>query len=221
MSNPIKPSFKTEWFSLVLIVLSFLAAYYFYQSFPDRVPTHWNFQGEVNGYSSPLVASILMPVISLVVYLIFIFMPYFDPKKEQYAKFSRAYHAFKDLLIAFLFATFMMIGLNGIGYPVNIGFWMPIMIGLLFVVIGFLLDKVKMNWFMGIRTPWTLSSEEVWRKTHKLSSKVLMVSGVLIALTSLVPNTAKIVLFIIAVVLIVLAMPIYSFILYSKENKKK
>ncbi len=221
MSNPIKPNFKTEWFSVVLIVLAFLAGYYFYQSFPDQVPTHWNFKGEVDGYSKPLVAALLMPLMALGAYLIFLFLPYLDPKKEQYAKFRRAYHAFKDLLVAFLFILFMLTGLNGIGHAINIGFWVPIMIGVLFVAIGLLLDKIKMNWFMGIRTPWTLSSEEVWRKTHKLSSKVLMLSGVLMATTAFVATTWKIVFFVLAIVLIALAMPIYSFILYSQEKKKK
>ncbi len=221
MSNPIKPNFKTEWFSIALIVLAFVAGFYFYQAFPDQVPTHWNFKGEVDGYSKPLVAAFLMPLIALVAYLIFLFIPYLDPKKDQYAKFRKAYHAFKDLLVVFLFIIFIMTGLNGIGYTVNIGFWVPILIGLLFIAIGFLLNKIKMNWFMGIRTPWTLSSEEVWKKTHKLSSKILMIAGIMLAATAFVTTTWKIVLFILAIASIALAMPIYSFILYSKEKKKK
>ncbi len=221
MSNPIKPTIKTEWFAIVFIILAFLSAVYFYQRFPEQVPTHWNFQGEVNGYSSPLIAAFMIPLIMVVLYLVFLFIPYLDPKKDQYTSFAMIYHKFKDLILVFLFIIYLLVGINSTGQPINIGFWMPIIVGILFVSIGGLLEKVKMNWFLGIRTPWTLSSETVWAKTHKLSSRVLMLAGFLMALTAFVPVKIKVILFILAIALIVLALPIYSYILYAQENKNK
>jgi len=221
MSNPIKPTAKTEWFSIVFIILTFLAGVYFLQRFPAQVPTHWNFQGQIDGYSSPLLAAFLVPVMMLVIYLVFLFIPYLDPKRDQYGSFATIYHKFKDLIIGFLFIINLMIGLNGIGRPIAVGFWTPILVGLLFISIGGLLEKVKMNWFLGIRTPWTLSSETVWAKTHKLSSRVLMFSGVLMAATAFVPAKIKIVLFVLVIALIVLALPIYSYVLYVQEGKNK
>jgi uncharacterized membrane protein len=154
-------------------------------------------------------------------YLVLLFLPYLDPKREQYADFALVYHYFKDLIITFLFVLFLMIGVNGLGYPVNIGFFAPLLVGLLFVAIGAMLEKVKMNWFMGIRTPWTMSSETVWEKTHKMSGRVLMFAGIVMALVAFVPATFKIILFIFVIALITLGLPVYSYFLYAKEKKGK
>ena len=96
------------------------------------------------------------------------------------------------------------------------------MVGLLFILIGRLLKKIKSNWFLGIRTPWTMSSETVWNKTHQLSSPVLMAAGLMMILTALVPPVAgKIVLFCLALALIVFALPVYSYILFAREKRNK
>lgn len=221
MSNPISPKFKTEWFAVLLIIVSFGLAWYFYQNFPAQVPTHWNIQGEVDGYSSAALAAWMLPAVILGMYLLFLFMPYLDPKKEQYQKFAKTYHQFKDLIIAFMFILYFMTGANGLGYKIDIGFYMPLMIGILFVVIGYLLKKVKMNWFMGIKTPWTLSSETVWDKTNKLGANVFMVAGVLLAATVLVSPPVKIILFVVALFAMIAALPIYSYWLYGQERKIK
>lgn len=221
MTNPVKSNFKTEWFSISLILISFLLSYYFYQNFPAQVPSHWNINGEVDAYSGPLMGALMIPVLMLVMYLVFFFMPYLDPKKEQYINFSAVYHKFKELFLAFFLILYLMTGMNGLGYKIDIAFYIPLMIGWLFIVIGLLLKKVKMNWFIGIRTPWTLSSETVWEKTNKLGSDLMMISGLLMAATVLVSNTYKIIIFILAISLMVLVAPIYSYILYRKEQKTK
>jgi uncharacterized membrane protein len=221
MSSPIKTSLRTEWFSLSLLVLSLIFAVYFYQNFPASVPTHWGINGEANGYSGPLGAAFILPAIMIILYLVFLFMPYIDPKKDQYAAFASVYHNFKDLIIAFLFIVYFLTGMNGLGYRVDIGFYMPIMVGVLFIFIGLLMRQVKSNWFMGVRTPWTMSSETVWEKTNKLSSWVFAISGLFIAATVFVAAQAKTILFILAIAFMVLALPIYSYILYSREKNKK
>ena len=221
MSSPIKTSLRTEWFSLSLLVLSLVLAVYFYQNFPVSVATHWGINGEANGYSGPLGAAFMLPAILIIIYLVFLFMPYIDPKKDQYAAFASVYHNFKDLIIAFLFIVYFLTGMNGLGYRVDIGFYMPIMVGVLFIFNGLLMRQVKSNWFMGVRTPWTMSSDTVWEKTNKLSSWVFAVSGLLIAATVLVAAQAKTILFILAITFMVLALPIYSYILYSREKNKK
>ncbi|MFA5155547.1 MAG: DUF1648 domain-containing protein [Patescibacteria group bacterium] len=221
MANPIKPSLKTEWLAWLLIVLSAVIAVYFYQHFPDRVPTHWDFSGQVDGYSSRAVGAFIMPLMMLGLYLLFLFIPYLDPRREQYAAFAGTYHQFKNLLVAFFFVISILTGLSGLGYAVNIGFLIPVLIGLLFILIGSLLHRVKMNWFMGIRTPWTMSSETVWDKTHALSGRVFMLSGLLIAATALVANPWKLILFIAAIAILVLALPVYSYVLFRQEKAGK
>lgn len=219
MSSPIKSSFKTEWFSLSLLVISFISGIYFWQNFPARVATHWGLNGQADGYSGPLMAAFMLPLLMLVMYIVFLIMPYLDPKKEQYVTFAPIYHKFKEIIISFVFILYMLTGVNGLGYPINISLYVPVMVGALFAIIGLLLKNVKMNWFMGIRTPWTMSSETVWEKTHKLSSRVFIVSGFFMAATVLVTENFKIVFFIIAIAMIVFVLPIYSYFLFLKEKK--
>jgi uncharacterized membrane protein len=222
MSNPIKSTLKTEGFASVLIIISFLMGFYFYQHFPVRVATHWDWRGNVNGYSSAAGAAFIFPALMLGIYLLLLFIPYLDPKKREYASFAAVYHQFKNLILVFLFIFFILIGWNGLGHNINIGFWTPLLIGVLFVVIGVLLTKVKMNWFVGIRTPWTLSSETVWDKTHQASAKVMAVAGILMAATVLVSSPPeKLTLFILAIATIIITLPLYSYILFRREEKDK
>jgi len=218
MSNVIKANFKTEAFPVVLLLVSFLSGWYFWQNFPAQVPTHWDINGVVNGYSSPLFAAFFMPILTLGLYLLFLVLPYLDPKKDRYTDFAGAYHGFKNLLVAFMFIMFILVGVSGLGYLVAISFWMPILMAIFFIVLGNILSKVKMNWFLGIRTPWTLSSETVWKKTHELSVPIFSVAGILMAATVLIPSQFQIAIFIVAIALIAIGLPLYSYIIYRQEK---
>lgn len=220
MTNPTKISFKTEWFAIFLVVIAVLASFYFWPKLPAQVPIHWNISGQPDGYSSPLFASFLWPSLMVIMYLFFLIMPYFDPRKDQYAAFAPVYHRFKDLLLSFIFIIFIMTDYNALGYNINIGLWVPILVGLLFIAIGLLLRRVKANWFLGIRTPWTLSSEAVWEKTHRLSVPVFTLSGILIALVPFFPPFWRVAMFILAISVIIFVLPIYSYLLYAKEKKE-
>ena len=221
MSNPIKSSVKTEWLPVLLVIASFLIGAYFYRHFPAQVATHWNLRGQVNGYSSPFTAAFMLPLLMTVIYLLFLGLPFLDPRKEQYAGFANSYHRFKNFLVVFFFVIFLAVGLSGLGYPINVRTWMPLLVGTLFIVVGSILKEVKTNWFLGVRTPWTMSSETVWNKTHQLSGSVFTLAGLLIAATVLVSATAKLIFLAIAILLVVLGLPIYSYFLYANEKKGK
>jgi uncharacterized membrane protein len=164
------------------------------------------------------VGAWLLPALILALYLLFLALPYLDPRRERYAEFAATYHQFKNLIVVFLFILFILVGLSGVGYPINIAVWIPLLVGALFAVIGLLLNKVKMNWFMGIRTPWTLSSETVWNKTHQASALVFGLAGLLIAATVLVAGTGKLILFIAALAIATIVLPVYSYLLYAREQ---
>lgn len=221
MPSPIKSSFKTEWFSLCLILISLFVGFRLYHYFPAQVPSHWNIKGQVDAYSGPFSAAFTLPLMMVGLYLMFLVLPLIDPKKEQYASFSTAYHYMKDLIIGFLFALYLMLCVNGLGHRIDIGFYLPVMVGVLFVAIGIILNKIKMNWFMGIRTPWTMSSEEVWNKTHQMSSRVLILAGILMGASAFVTPSIKIILFILAIAVVVFALPIYSYLLYRKIKQAR
>ncbi|MFZ4631625.1 MAG: SdpI family protein [Patescibacteria group bacterium] len=221
MFNLRKFDYKKEIFSISLIVISLFLGVIFYKNFPAQVPSHWNINGEVDAYSGPFIAAFLLPIMMTAMYILFLVIPYLDPKKEAYMEIDSVYPKFRDLILGFLFVLYILTGLNGLGYELNIGFYIPVMVGFMFMIIGILLKKVKMNWFMGIRTPWTLSSEYVWNKTNKMGGVVFTISGFLIAGTALVPNNFKIAFFIIAIALIIFTLPIYSYYLYVQEKKQK
>ena len=219
--SPIKISFKSEIFSILLILASCAASIYFYLHFPDRVPTHWGINGEPNGWSSKSFGAFFLPVLLLGMYLMFFILPYIDPKRENYSKFANVYGIFKNLILGLLFAVYIMASLNGIGIKVDISTWVPLLIGIMFVVLGSYMGKLKLNWFVGARNMWTLSSESVWEKTNQLSGKVFIFAGILIALEVFMPQFLIMPTFFVAIFAILLIPNFYSFVLYNREARKK
>ena len=219
MPNPIKPNFKTEWFACCLIIISFLSGLYFYQHFPDRVPTHWSIGGEVNGYSGPFVAAFAIPLMTIGLYLLFLFLPYFDPKKERYQEFAKTYHLFKSLIVLFMALIYLATGLFNIGYPINIGVTTSLGVGALFIIIGNYLGKIKYNWFVGIRTPWTMSSENVWNKTHRVGGWLFVTLGIIMMIIPHLPESLAIPIFILGIVVVVAGSFGYSYWLFRQERK--
>lgn len=221
MSNPIKPSLKSEIIPLLLIIFTIAASFYFYANFPDRVPMHWNFNGQVDGWGSKITGAFVLPIVILVMYIMFLLIPYLDPKKDRYEQFVKVYHLFKDYIIAFMVLVYFITGLAGLGYNMPVGLIIPIGVGILLILIGNYMAKIKMNWFMGIRTPWTLSSEEVWNKTHRMGGKIFILGGILIILSGIAPLSWRLPIFILTMILLLFGTIGYSYWVYRQENNKK
>ncbi len=221
MPNPIKPTLKTEILPIILLVIAVTASFYFYAHFPEQVPIHWNMAGEVDNYGSRTTGAFLFPCILVGMYLFFLIIPYIDPKKARYVQFRKVYHVFKAFMILSLAVIYFIASLNALSCNIPVGLWVPIMVGLLFIVIGNYMGKIKSNWFMGIRTPWTLSSEEVWNKTHRFGGKVFILGGVLMMLMYFLPLNWRLPLFIIIIAIILLGTVGYSYILFRKEEEKE
>ncbi len=219
MKNPIKPTLKTELFPLLLILFSLISSLYFFQSMPEQVPAHWNFKGEVDRLANASSHILMINLILIGLYLLFIFLPLIDPNKKRYEQFRKIYHIFKNIFLLFLAGIFLLTNLNAVGYNINISIYIPVAVGILFMIIGNYLGKIKMNWFMGIKTPWTLSSEEVWNKTHRLGGKLFMLSGLLIALDGFLPVNYQIPVFILAIMIILIGTIGGSYFIYKKNIK--
>jgi uncharacterized membrane protein len=164
MINPIKPTIKTEFFPLLLVILTLTAAVYFYNNLPERIPTHWNVQGQVDAYGSGKVQSVVLPLVAVGIYILFLLLPYLDPKKERYEQFSKVYHIFKNLILGLFIIIFFITSFNGLGYNLPVGVIIPSLIGLLFIILGNYMGKIKMNWFMGIRTRRGLEQDPSFRR---------------------------------------------------------
>lgn len=213
MSSPIKPNIKSEIIPIIFLFLCLILSFYFYSNFPDRVAIHWNADGEIDGYSGRAFAAFFFPLLNIAIYLLMLFVPYADPRKKNYKKFENVYHIVKGALAVFLTAVYLVVGLNGLNYTMPINIVIPAGAGLLFIVIGTYLGKIKPNWFLGIRTPWTLSSDMVWEKTHRFGSKVFLFGGILIILSAFFPHYFG--WFIGLFILMIFSVILYSYLIYK------
>ena len=221
MSNPIKPNFKTEIIPILVLLITAVSSFYFYYNFPEQVATHWNIAGEADGWSSRVFAAFGFPMIMLGMYLLFFILPYLDPRKNRYGQFRKVYHFFKGILVFFMAFIYFISGFKNIGYNINLELWIPITVGALFMLLGNYMGKIKPNWFLGIRTPWTLSSEEVWNKTHRFSGRMFLIAGLLMMLTGFSPIGLKMPIFVTAMTIILLGTIGYSYLAYRQEENKK
>lgn len=220
--HPVKITWKSEWLPIVLIGISLGLASYLQTYFPPEVPVHWNIRGEIDGYAGRLFGAWFLPILSLGLYLLFLGLPYIDPKKSHYEKFEEAYHGIKNLMIVFMFVLYILVGAAGLGITVPVGNLLPIGVGLLFIGIGYYVKEVKQNWAIGVRTPWTMESPTVWKKTNELMARLMLLGGVLISMSAFpIEDIYKAGLFILAIIIIAVAPIVYSYFAYRAEQKKK
>ncbi|MDM7920485.1 MAG: SdpI family protein [Methanosarcina sp.] len=202
-----------------LVLVSFILSIYFYPQVPEQMATHWNSQGEVDGYMSKLWGLFFMPLVITGLVIMFLAIPKIDPRKENIAKFRKYYDGFIVILVLFMVAVHLQTVLWNIGIRINPNAMLPLGIGLLFYYMGILTENAERNWFIGIRTPWTLSSEKVWKRTNRLGGKLFRIAGIAAVFGAFFPEFA--IYFILVPVIAVAGFSvIYSYIEYQKEIKE-
>ena len=199
-----------------LILVSFLIGAYLYPYMPEKMASHWDANGSVDGYMPKLWGLFLLPVISAVLFLVFMLIPKIDPHKGNIEKFRGHFDVFILLLFVFLFYVHMLTMLWNLSYRFNIIQLLAPAFGLIIYYAGIMMENAKQNWFIGVRTPWTLSSEVVWDKTNKLAGKLFKVAGVLAAMGVIFPKYA-IFLIMVPVILAAVYPIIYSYQKYQQE----
>lgn len=165
--------------SLIIIAISFGICFYFYPQMSSTIASHWDSNGQVNGYLSKFWGLFLMPIVSLGLFLLFLLIPWMEPLKENFKQFRKYFDMFALIIILFFFYIFLLTVCWNLGGRFNMMLMISPAIGAMFYYAGILIEKSKRNWFIGIRTPWTLSSDKVWEKTHKLGGFLFKMSGVL------------------------------------------
>jgi len=204
------------WLGIVLA--SFIIGIYFYPQMPERMASHWNIKGEVDGYLPKFWGLFLMPFISLCIFLLSIAIPKIDPLKYNIDKFRKYYDWFVILVIGLLLYAYLLTIFWNIGIRFSMIQALAPAFGGLFYYCGILAENAKRNWFIGIRTPWTLSNEKVWDKTHRIGGQLLKIAGIIALFGVFFPNYAL--LFIFVPIISVFAYTItYSYIEYQKEVK--
>lgn len=209
---------KSTIINLIIVLASFGAAFYFYQIMPEIVASHWNARGQVDGYMSKFWGLFLMPLISLVLLLLFLIIPNIDPLKKDTEKLKNDLGKFSVAIMIFFFYIFSLTIAWNMGYRFGLIEFITPAFGALFFVCGFFIGKIKRNWFAGIRTPWTMSSDAVWDKTHRLGGKLFKLSG-LISLTGIIFPQWAMFLVIGSVLLSTIFLFVYSYFVYRHEQR--
>ncbi len=208
-----------ESVSWIIVLLAFIIGIISYSSMPEQMASHWNINGEVDGYMSKSFGIFFMPIISVFLLGLFLLIPKIDPLKDNIRKFRKYYDEFIVVMLSFLFYVYLLTVVWNLGIRFNMSLMMFPMIGLLFYYCGILMENAKRNWFIGIRTPWTLSNESVWDKTHKRGAKLFKAMGILSILGIAVGKYA-IFLILVPAISISVYLFIYSYFEYKKETEK-
>jgi uncharacterized membrane protein len=197
-----------------LIAGAFLATALCYGALPDAMPTHWNLHGEVDGYMPKPWGPWLMPVMALLLYAGFSVLPRISPRDYGMMRFRRAFEIVRAATIALLVSLHLASLATAFGATIRMERVVPASIGLLFLVLGNYMGKLTRNFFFGIRTPWTLASDEVWSRTHRLGGKLFVFGGLALAGSALVGAGLPVLLIVTAIV--ALAPVIYSYVIYRR-----
>jgi len=213
---------KTSYIIIAGITLSSLViGFSVYPLFPAEIASHWGVNGEVNGFMPKFWGSFLIPFVLIFLSFLLFLLPKIDPLKKNVATFRGYYNNIIVGIIVFLFyINFLSIGWN-LGYRFDMGKMIVPPIALLWYLLGVNLPQIKQNWFMGIRTPWTMTSVRVWDETHKWSGKLFQYSAVISIIGFFLPSNLMFWCFIIPVIFSSIASVIYSYLLFKKYGADK
>jgi len=210
---------RTLYIILLLTLVSAALSLWAYPRLPEMVPSHWNAAGQIDGYMPRTSSLILMPAMILGVGLLLLYIPYIDPLRANVDRFRGAYNWIIVGFAAFMLFMHVITLLAGLGVRFNIIYLMIPAMALLFIGMGFVVERAKPNWFIGIRTPWTLSSPTVWEKTHRLGGLLFKISGVLMLLGLLFPPEVGFYFTLVPLMASAFGSIIYSYVVYRAEQR--
>ncbi|HAX74126.1 MAG TPA: hypothetical protein DCY20_11435 [Firmicutes bacterium] len=203
-----------------ILVLSVVATCFVYPSLPPQIPTHWGINGEVDAMG-PKSFAFFTAFLPVILYLLMRIIPKIDPRKDSYQKFEKAYARFVYVLMIFIIGLHWITLAWALGYEVPVDTTVKLGLGVLIIVLGNSLGQIRPNYTMGIKTPWTLASEKVWIKTHKVTSYYMVGCGIFILLTAFINGTLGFILSIGSLLVVTIGSIVYSYILYAREEKGK
>jgi uncharacterized membrane protein len=205
--------------SILMIAFSLVFSLFVFDSLPEQMASHWNAASQVDGYMPRFWGAFLMPIVATGMVALLLVIPLIDPLKANIAQFREYFNAFITVMVAFLAYMHVVTVLWNLGYnQFNMGTAVLPGIGLIFVFAGIMMRKAKRNYFIGIRTPWTLSSDWVWERTHRAGSVLFILSGLLSLAGAFFPDIAMWFVFV-PVLGVTLFLVVYSYVLYQRETR--
>lgn len=208
-------TFKIHKGIIILILISIVATFFIYSNLPEKIPTHWNIRGEIDSYRSKSFVwfTALLP---LGIYLLMIYVPNIDPRRESYKKHKKAYEILMNILVPFFIMMHWVAIFSALGHHISVARIIPIGIGILFIVMGNYMGQIRPNYTFGIRIPWTLADETVWRKTHRMGGFVFILSGLIFIIAGIVNKPYSFILAISSIFVLLIYTCVYSYLEYKK-----
>lgn len=211
--------FKKELPLVLIVLLPFIYLAYIWNELPEKVPIHWNIKGEIDRYGEKMELLIIPFLLPFLVYIIFWVVPKIDPKNKL-NKMGNKLQTLKVLMTTLMAVLALFIIYTAKNQSFTNPNYIVLLIGVLYIILGNYFKTIKSNYFIGIRTPWTLENETVWQETHKLGGKLWFIGGIIIVLTSMIldkqPNFT---IFLIITGIITIIPIVYSYIFYQKEKR--
>jgi uncharacterized membrane protein len=205
---------------LIMIAAATLAGLLLWNRLPDQMASHWNINDQVDGYMPKFWGVFMLPLLTLGIFALFLVIPAIDPMKANIAQFREEFNLFIILMAGFmlyLYGLTLVWSLRYNNFRMS-GAMLPA-IGLLFIFLGFIMRKARRNFFIGIRTPWTLSSDAVWNETHRIGAVLFMISGVLAFLGGFFGGTTAFWMMFAPIMGSTLFLLVYSYVLYQRETR--
>ncbi|WP_452221894.1 SdpI family protein [Lacinutrix salivirga] len=214
-----KSLFKKDVLLLIIVAIPFAYLAYLWNDLPETVPIHWNEKGEIDGYGSKITLWLIPILLPLLVFILFSIIPKIDPK-GQIKKMGNKYGLVKFLLTTFMSVLAIFIIYSSKSQSLTNPKIILLFIGFLYLILGNYMKTFKPNYFVGVRTPWTLENETVWKATHKMAGKLWLIGGLSIIILSMVLSTESIFTVFIVITIIIAVIPIvYSYLKFKKLKR--
>lgn len=183
---------------------------------PQSVPVHWGISGEPDRWGPPWQVAILCPAFGLAVWALLVWLPLVDPRRRNFALFPGTLRLFRYVLTLFFVGLQVVTVLPPLGRPVDTSLFVGIGLPLLFIVLGNSMGRLRQNYFVGIRVPWTIASEEVWNATHRFAGKLWVACGFLMLAGLALPKAPSAILMAVLLGVMLVVPVVHSYLLYRR-----
>jgi uncharacterized membrane protein len=220
MNHNAKKWGKIDFFLVLLAAIPIVLSFVLYDKLPDRLAVHFGVTGHPNRYQGKESFLILSSLVILGLPILLKVLSFTDPKRENYEKFRTAFDLMRVVLTLFLNAIFGFTLAYNLGYHIDVQTFVLIGIGVMFLVFGNYMGQIRFNYFIGIRTPWTLANETVWSRTHRFAGPIWAFMGLIALICSFLPGNVAVWVFGTTLAIGSICPIVYSFLLYRRLLKQ-